>query len=123
MFIFFKTTYILKRINPPKLHRKGEEPKRLKRRNYIYELVTNTDIEKHQNIEVILRSYIEGLGNIGEKVSVRPSYAYNKLLLPGLAVYASPENIEKYWSKNVDQGKQYSSAFALYVSYLSVTVI
>lgn len=40
-----------------------------------------------------------GIGHEGEKVSVRPSYAYEHLLLPKLAVYASPENVENF--KNV----------------------
>lgn len=35
-----------------------------------------------------------GLGHQGEQVSVRPAYAYENLLLPQLAVYASPENLE-----------------------------
>lgn len=41
----------------------------------------------------------EGIGHKGETVSVRPTYAYEHLLLPKLAVYASPENIESM--KNV----------------------
>lgn len=88
----------------------------MRRKNYIYELVKNTETEKHPEIEVILQSYIEGLGNIGDKVSVKPNYAYNKLLLPGLAVYASPENVKKYCNDSVVKEKQYSSAYALYVS-------
>lgn len=28
-------------------------------------------------------------------MSVRPAYAYSNLILPKLAVYASPENLEK----------------------------
>lgn len=36
-----------------------------------------------------------GVGNKGEQVSVRPAYAYSNLILPKLAVYASPENLEK----------------------------
>lgn len=88
----------------------------MKRRNYIYELVKNTDIEKQPNIEVILTSYVDGLGNEGDKVSVAPNYAYNKLLLPGLAIYSTPENIEKYWNKGSNKENEYSSAFALYVS-------
>lgn len=108
-----RTTFILKRTHPPKLHRKGESPKNMKRRNFIYELVKDTNVEKAQEIEVILKSYVEGLGNVGDKVSVKPNYAYDKLLLPGLAVYATPENFEKYRT-NSDSEKQYSSAYALY---------
>lgn len=112
---FFQTTYILKRRFPPKLHRKGEEPKNLKRINYIYDLVKDTNVEKLPQIEVILRSYVDGLGNIGDRVFVKPNYAYNKLLLSGLAVYASPENLERYWDENVKE-KEVSSVYALLVS-------
>lgn len=35
-----------------------------------------------------------GVGHKGEQVSVRPIFAYEHLLLPKLAVYASPENLE-----------------------------
>lgn len=69
-------------------------------------------------MEVILKSYVEGLGNAGDKVSVKPNYAYNKLLLPGLAIYASPRNIEKYFNESSEEKKEYSSAYALYVSIL-----
>lgn len=49
-----------------------------------------------------------GIGNKGELVSVRPAYAYCNLILPKLAVYASPENLEKmknelYEDKNEDK--------------------
>lgn len=35
-----------------------------------------------------------GVGHKGEQVSVKPTFAYERLLLPKLAVYASPENLE-----------------------------
>jgi ribosomal protein L9 len=35
---------------------------------------------------------IIGLGKRGDKVSVKRHYGYNSLLLPKLAVYATPEN-------------------------------
>lgn len=35
-----------------------------------------------------------GIGHKGEQVSVRPTFAYENLLLPKFAVYASPENLE-----------------------------
>jgi len=47
---------------------------------------------------------IIGLGHQGEQVSVRPTYAYENLLLPKLAVYASPENLE-YMKNNLYQPK------------------
>lgn len=86
----------MKRKYPIPLTKKGYEPKRLKKRSYIYEFVKDTNLEPRPNLDVILTKYVEGLGNIGDKVSVKPHYGYNHLLLPGLAVYASPSNLEKY---------------------------
>lgn len=112
-----QTTFILKRRNPAPLTKKGGDPKRLKAKHFIYDVVRNTNLEVQPDMEVILTSYVEGLGNIGDRVSVRPYKAYNELLLPGLAVYASPENIEKY--KDYDRKEddiQFSSKAAQIVS-------
>ncbi|CAH1117335.1 unnamed protein product [Phaedon cochleariae] len=110
-----RTTYILRRKHPTQLHAKGENPKTLRSRHYIYEVVEDTTSVKHPNLDVILTSYVEGYGNVGDRVSVRPNFAYNNLLLPGLAVYASPENLEKFQNKQDDKDIiRYSSANALY---------
>lgn len=50
-------------------------------------------------IEVI---YISGVGSVGDVMTMRPMQAYRQLLLPGLAVYATPENLLKY---KVDEDK------------------
>lgn len=46
-----------------------------------------------------------------EVVSVRPNLGRNKLLLPGLAVYASPENLEKL-KKTLEETKHDVNALA-----------
>lgn len=53
---------------------------------------------------MILTQYVTGLGNVGTQVTIHPSQAYSKLLLPRLADYATPENIEKYTKLATDQG-------------------
>lgn len=79
-------------------------------------MIKNTAIERQPDIEVLLTSVVEGLGNVGDKVSVRPQFAYNNLLLPGLAVYASPENQEKYKDLAINTDvKKYSTPSAAYV--------
>lgn len=40
---------------------------------------------------------VTGIGQQGDVVCVNKSVAYNELLLPGLADYVTPENIQ-YWS-------------------------
>lgn len=64
-------------------------------------------------MEVILTAFVDGLGNKGDIVSVRPNMAYNKLLLPGLAVYKTPENMAKYKSHETNETEEkHSSPFA-----------
>lgn len=54
-----------------------------------------------------------GVGNPGDIITTRPMLAYKTLLMPGHAVYATPENMEKY-KVDEDKGKQdveYSSPY------------
>lgn len=86
-------------------------------RHYVYDLVKDTNVEKQPDIKLILTSYVAGYGNIGEEITVKPTTAYNTLLLPGLAVYSTPENAEKYCKieKDIEEEK-HSSPFAQRVS-------
>ncbi|XP_066245761.1 large ribosomal subunit protein bL9m isoform X1 [Euwallacea similis] len=119
-----RTTFILKRRHVAPLHKKNLSPKKLRNRFYIYDLVKDTNTESPKPIDVILTTFVDGLGNIGEKVSVKPDYAYNRLLLPGLAVYATPENLEKYKHFSADLEKiQYSSPNALIVTNILSRVV
>ena len=69
-------------------------------------------------MEIVLTSFVEGIGVKGDIVSVKPSIAYNKLLLPELGVYKTEENILKYAkSKDEEINKTHSSPFAQRVSY------
>ncbi len=46
-------------------------------------------------MDIILVENIDGLGNIGEQVSVKPGYARNYLVPKGLAVVASSRNVKE----------------------------
>lgn len=78
-------------------------------------MVEDTRSRPQKPIDVILTSYVPSIGNVGEKISMKPAQAYNKLLLPGLAVYANPENIERY-REVIEKAKrsmpEYSSKWA-----------
>jgi large subunit ribosomal protein L9 len=66
-----------------------------------------------------LTSYVAGIGRKGEVVNVAPTFAYNKLLIPGLAAYVTPENVEKYSKlaeEDDDTEVKHSSPFAQRVS-------
>ncbi|XP_011860122.1 PREDICTED: 39S ribosomal protein L9, mitochondrial [Vollenhovia emeryi] len=99
-----RNTFILRRRISPFLHGKNCRPKKLRARHFIYDLVENTNVKRKEPLDLILTQYVTGLGNVGTRVSVHPSYAYPKLLLPRLADYATPENIEKYMKLATDQG-------------------
>ncbi|KAK0182109.1 hypothetical protein PV327_000278 [Microctonus hyperodae] len=94
-----RNTAILKRRNPLPLYEKNGKPCRLRIRNYIYDLVENTDLKRREPLKIILTKFVDGFGNAGDIISQPPMKAYNNFLLPGLAVYASPENIKKYQLK------------------------
>ncbi|CAD6992756.1 39S ribosomal protein L9, mitochondrial [Ceratitis capitata] len=108
-----RTTFVLKRKYDPLLHKTNEKPRKLRAKHFIYELVEDTNIKRRPNIEVVLKTYVEGVGDKGDVVSVRPNFAYNKLLLPGLAVYKTDENLTLY-AKTEEDAKvvSHSSAFA-----------
>lgn len=68
----------------------------MRTRHYIYEVVKDTNLDPPVNLDLILTKYVADLGYPGDCVSVKANEAYEKLLLPGLAVYASPDNLSRY---------------------------
>lgn len=87
-------------------------------RHHIYELVEDTNTTKQKNIEVVLKTFVEGVGGKGDVISVKPNFAYNKLLLPGLAVYKTEENVAKYAKKEDEKvDLEHSSPFAQRVRF------
>jgi large subunit ribosomal protein L9 len=110
---FFQNTFILKRRWPPNLHKKNTAPPKLRGRNFVYDLVEDTLAKKKPNVEVVLKSFVDGIGSKGDIVSLRPNKAYHDLLLPGLAVYKTPENVQKYSKlKEEIDVKEHSSPYA-----------
>lgn len=76
--------------------KKGHPHRKLKSKNFVYDMVEDGNTIKKPDINVILTDYVDGLGYKGDLISVRPNMAHNRLLLPGLAVYDTPENRIKY---------------------------
>ncbi len=56
-------------------------------------------------MEVILLEKVANLGNLGDKVSVRPGYGRNFLIPQQKAVSASKENIEKFEARRAELEK------------------
>lgn len=53
-------------------------------------------------MEVILLNKIDKLGNLGDKVSVRPGYGRNYLIPHGFAVAATAENVAEFEQKRAE---------------------
>lgn len=53
-------------------------------------------------MEVILLDRIENLGNLGDRVNVRPGYARNYLFPKGKARFATHENIAEFEARRVE---------------------
>lgn len=77
-------------------------------------MVEDRSIKKRPNLEVILTAFVNGIGDRGDIVSLPRIEVYNKLLLPGLAVYKTDENMTKYASvkDNVKKESTHSSPTA-----------
>jgi len=53
-------------------------------------------------MEVILLQKIANLGNIGDRVKVKPGFGRNYLLPGGKATLATPENVAKFESRRAE---------------------
>ncbi|XP_013135739.1 PREDICTED: 39S ribosomal protein L9, mitochondrial [Papilio polytes] len=97
-----RNTFILRRRWPPSLHKKHGKPSKLRGRHFVYDLVEDTEVVKKPDMKIILNQFVEGVGESGDVLTLSPAKAYKNFLVPGLAVYATPENIAKY---KVDENK------------------
>ncbi|XP_076067892.1 mitochondrial ribosomal protein L9 isoform X4 [Oratosquilla oratoria] len=123
-----RTTFILKRRTPPQLVKahKNVGTRKLRPRNFVYELVEDTNTKPQEKIKILLLEPCEGVGSRGDVVEMKPTRARRDFLLPKRAVYASPENMKKYetLTQELDKQDQPSSPFALQTcKYISSRVI
>jgi large subunit ribosomal protein L9 len=63
-------------------------------------------------MEVILLERIRNLGQLGEKVKVKPGYARNYLIPQAKAVYATKANVEAFEAKRAEYEKAAAEALA-----------
>ena len=99
----------MRRKKDLRLHKIGAKPHKFKHTDFYYELVENTLTKPRPPLDIILTQFVEGLGEKGERISMKMNKAYNELLLPGLAVYSTPENIEKYSTVTKTAERTFSS--------------
>ncbi|GIX80839.1 39S ribosomal protein L9, mitochondrial [Caerostris darwini] len=122
-----RTTFVVRRVNiPPVSKIIAKRPRMLKRRHFVYETIEDTDLTDPSDLHVVLTTFVEGIGDVGDVISVDPYYAREHLLLPRYAVYATAENVEKYSNlkkSRVERPKFSSIHAAMMVKTLSKTVI
>ena len=63
-------------------------------------------------MEVILLAKIDNLGDLGEKVKVRPGYARNYLVPSGKAKFATKENVAEFEARRAELEKIASESLA-----------
>ncbi len=63
-------------------------------------------------MDVILLDKVENLGNLGDKVSVRPGYARNFLIPSGKAKYATEANLAEFETRRAELEKAAADALA-----------
>lgn len=110
-----RNTFILKRRFPVPLIKKHQTRPTLKHKHFIYDLVEDRNTKKHPNIDVILLDNVKNIGEKGELITMSSLRAYNFLLLPKLAVYATPENIKKYIIEDEAERKKFRTSSSPFV--------
>lgn len=63
-------------------------------------------------MEVILLEKVENLGNLGDRVSVRPGYGRNYLIPQGHAKMATPENIRYFEERRAELERKAAEALS-----------
>ncbi|MGD0958767.1 MAG: 50S ribosomal protein L9 [Methylomonas sp.] len=63
-------------------------------------------------MEVILLEKTANLGNLGDKVTIKPGYGRNYLIPQGKAVHASPKKIKEFEERRAELEKQASEKLA-----------
>ncbi|CAK1550544.1 unnamed protein product [Leptosia nina] len=108
-----RNTFVLRRRWAPPLHKKGGKVSKLKSKHFVYDLVEDSNLAKKPDLKVVLNQFVDGVGNTGDILSLRPNIAYKEFLLPGLAVYATPENMQKYKPEEnkIKETTEYSSPY------------
>lgn len=92
-----RNTYILRRMFPIRLFKKGARNRQLKGiKPQVYIAEDNLALKPSGEMDVILTRDIKGVGQKGDVVTLPKRIARNRLLPLGIAVYPSPENLKQY---------------------------
>lgn len=100
-----RTTVIVDRRYPPPLAPKGCLPF-MKQRHRVYKVVDRVHSKPTPDITCVLTDSVEGVGIRGDTVTVKRRLFRGRLYPAGLAVYASPENLDKFSGVDVDNNER-----------------
>jgi len=97
-----RNAMVFKRVYPPKRLPESATQEEINKsvvtedfRHFRYDVVEETDAEP-ADIKVLILKSSEEFGRRGQIRSINARIARQELLLPGLGIYASPYNLEKY---------------------------
>lgn len=89
-------TYVVERLWQLPPGPDGGRPQR-EQMNELYKLLKVVDVVKYpEDMQCILTDFVDGIGIRGDIVTVKREMFHSELFPAGLAVYASPENIEEF---------------------------
>ncbi|XP_005103172.1 39S ribosomal protein L9, mitochondrial [Aplysia californica] len=109
-------TRIMERVYPLPVGKDGGRPDR-SQMNELYKILREVEIVKYpEEIQCILTDFVEGVGIRGDVVTVKRDFFHEELFPAGMAVYASPDNIEEFEeerkAKGIDKAETRLGVFA-----------
>jgi len=104
-----RTTYVVERRFPAPLT-KPQKQASLRAKHYVYDTVEDNNCRPQRLIPVLLRKYVEDVGQPGEIVTVKEQTA-RLMIMMNKAAYPSKENLERFGHDQAKQ-KTYSSKYA-----------
>ncbi|ODM94907.1 39S ribosomal protein L9, mitochondrial [Orchesella cincta] len=105
-----RTTYVVKRRNPVGLT-KPHKMASLRARHFVYETVEDNMGRPQRLMKILLRKYVEDVGQAGEVVDIKEQTA-RLLIMTNKAAYATQENFDRF-GQDVKEQVTYSSKYAV----------
>nr|XP_018905657.1 PREDICTED: 39S ribosomal protein L9, mitochondrial [Bemisia tabaci] len=111
-----RNTFVLRRKNPAppgRINGNKREWFKLKAIYKEYILVEDTQTKRLADKQFVLKTFVEDVGQKGDIIWMHPLRAYERLVLPGLADFGTPENIaEALKYKKTEEDIKYSTITA-----------
>jgi len=102
-----RTTFVVERRHTARLSKPEKKPA-LRQKHFIYDTIENNHTKAQPTFPIVLRKYVEDIGQPGEIVTLKEGQA-RFLIMTNKAAYPTPSNLERFASK--DGQKTYSSKY------------